>query len=462
MGLRGRMTAALIGVSALALTVAAVSLLVPLQALLRRDAVRSLAAEARTARGAFAGLPPSDIRSGSFALDRLVRRLGQQTSAAVAVVDAEGRVLAATQLDPGARFRDVALALRENRLVRGTADAPGTDRMEAHVAMPVESGGHRFGVAFRRSLADTGAAARVIARALLVSAAIALVVALAAGTALAGRLVRRLTALRDTSLRLAELGPFAEVQADGARDEVGDLTRAFASMQQRLRAQEQARRTFVATASHELRTPTASLRLMLHSAIEELQAREPDLADTREQLHRAVAQTDRLGALAANLLDLSRLDAGLPLRSERVELAELARSVVAEFQPAELDVRLTGADSAWATADPGAVAQVIRILVDNAARYGDGTPIEVEIDGAGVTVRDGGHGVAAADADRIFDRFERGAGATGSSGFGLGLAIGRELARRMGGELALAGGPPGAEFRLSLPGAVAAEPALAL
>jgi signal transduction histidine kinase len=450
MGLRWRMTAALLGISALALIVTAVTLLVPLQALLRRDAVRSLAAEARTARGAFALLPASALRAGSPALERVVRRLGQQTSAAVVVLDADGNVLAATDVAPGDDFGDVRIAIREDRLVRGSADVPGTDRREGRVAMPV---GRQYGIALRKSLADTGAATRVIAQALLVSGLIALVVALAAGSALAGRLVRRLTALRDTSLRLGELGPLAEVQDDGARDEVGDLTRAFASMQQRLREQEQARRTFVATASHELRTPVTSLRLMLHSAVEELQMPDPDLDDMREQLGRAVAQTDRLGALASELLDLSRLDAGLPLRAERVDLVELSRSVLAEFQPH--DLRLHGAESVWAIADPGAVAQIIRILVDNALRYG-GAPIEIDVAETVVVVRDGGPGVPDADAARIFDRFERGADAAGNSGFGLGLAIGRELARRMGGELVLTGGPPGAEFRLTVPAAVSA------
>jgi signal transduction histidine kinase len=450
MGLRWRMTAALLGISALTLIVTAVTLLVPLQTLLRRDALRSLAAEARTARGAFAPLPASDFRAGSPALEHVVQRLGQQTSAAVVVLDTDGNLLAATDVTSGDRFGDVALALREDRLVRGTAEVPGTDRLEARVAMPV---GRRYGVALRKSLADTGAAERVIAQALLVSGLIALVVALAAGTALAGRLVRRLTGLRDTSLRLAELGPLAEVQDDGARDEVGDLTRAFASMQQRLREQEQARRTFVATASHELRTPVTSLRLMLHSAIEELQATDPDVEDMREQLARAVAQTDRLGALASELLDLSRLDAGLPLRSERVDLVELTRSVIAEFQPREL--RLHGAESVWASADPSAVAQIVRILVDNALRYG-AAPIDIDATDTVVVVRDGGPGIPTADAARIFDRFERGPDAVGNSGFGLGLAIGRELARRMHGELTLTSGPPGAEFRLTVPAAVAA------
>jgi signal transduction histidine kinase len=321
--------------------------------------------------------------------------------------------------------------------------------------MPIRAG---YAFALRKSLAYKSATQRVITRALAVSALIALVVALAAGTVLAGRLVRRLTALRDTSLRLGELGPLAEVHDDGARDEVGDLTRAFARMQERLREQEQARRTFVATASHELRTPVTSLRLMLQSAIDELEAPNPDLHDARDQLARAVGQTDRLGALAAELLDLSRLDAGLPLRSERVELGELARSVIAEFQPRAAAtgaaLRLRAHEPQWAMADPGSVAQIVRILLDNALRYGDGR-VDVEVAGGGVTVSDAGPGVAVGDADRIFERFQRGADAVGSSGFGLGLAIGRQLARRMGGELILVGAPPGARFRLSLPAAVA-------
>jgi signal transduction histidine kinase len=460
LGLRWRMTAALLAVSALALAVAALFLLVPLETLLRHEAVGSLAAEARTSRGAFAALPAADLRAGSEPLDRLVRRLGQQTSAAVVVVDSRGQVLAATDVEGGQRVDDAARAIREQRLLKGTADVPGTDRLEARVAMPLEIHGRHIAVALRKSLADIGAARRVIGQALLVSALIALAIALAVGSALAGRLVRRLQSLRDTSLHLAELGPLAEVQDDGARDEVGDLTRAFARMQLQLREQEQARRTFVATASHELRTPMTSLRLMLHSAIEELEAPDPDLADTREQLGRAVVQTDRLAGLAAELLDLSRLDAGVPLRSERLELVQLARSVLAEFEPrAAGNLRIDDCGPTWATADPGGVAQIIRILVDNALRYGAGAPVAVAIGqargGAWVAVRDGGPGVAVADADRIFDRFERAAGAGGSSGFGLGLAIGRELARRMGGELALAGGPPGARFQLTLPAAVA-------
>jgi signal transduction histidine kinase len=460
LGLRGRLTAALLAVSALALAIAAFSLLVPLDALLRHDALRSLAAEARTAKGRFAALPRAEIRPGSPALQRASRRLRRQTSAEVVVVGAPGRLLVATDADDSRRLGDVRRAIREHRLVTGTA-AIG-EAGQAQAAVPLEAHGRRFGLGLRKSLEDLGAARAVVERAVLVAALIALGGAVLAAAVLARRLVRRLAALRDTSLRVAELGPLAEMQDDGTRDEVGDLTRAFAMMQQRLRAQEQARRTFVATASHELRTPLASLRLMLHSASEELEAPHPDLQDTREQLGRALSQTERLSRLAADLLDLSRIDAGVPLRSERVELVELARSVIAEFEPrsaAGPDIRLDSPECRWATADPGSAARILRIVLDNALRHAPpAEPIEVEAGTVGgqaaLTVTDAGPGVAPEDAERIFERFERGAGAGGDGGFGLGLAIGRELARRMGGDLVLAPGGAGARLRLTLPAAV--------
>jgi signal transduction histidine kinase len=253
-------------------------------------------------------------------------------------------------------------------------------------------------------------------------------------------------------------------------DEIGDLTRAFAAMQ----AQEQARRTFVATASHELRTPLASLRLMLGMLEEDLDAEEPDLADARHQVARAVAQSDRLSRLAVDLLDLSRLDAAAALRDEPVDLRVLARAVAAEFGDVrgvavvlEPDERSAG----WAQGDPGAVAQILRILVDNALDFAPvGTAVTVALHGAGrrrvAHVRDRGPGVAAGDHERIFERFERGGepwrdgnaappsgGGAPRRGVGLGLAIGRELARRMGGELRLTSPASPTCFTLELPAA---------
>ncbi|HTR72865.1 MAG TPA: HAMP domain-containing sensor histidine kinase, partial [Solirubrobacteraceae bacterium] len=273
--------------------------------------------------------------------------------------------------------------------------------------------------------------------------------------------VRRLRRLRHAALQLADEGPPVDVPADRRRDEVGDLGRAFAQMQQQLQQQEEARRAFVATASHELRTPLASLDGMLELLDDDLQSGDPDLADARSLLDRARTQSRRLARLAADLLDLSRLDAQVQLRSEPVELGELSRAVLAEFDlgTEERGIVSTLDDSAgqvWARGDPGGIARIVRILLDNAVRVSpQGGEIFVGLrngDQASVTVRDEGPGVIVDERELIFERFQRGRAASGTAGFGLGLAIGRELAERMGGELVLERTDrPGATFTLRLP-----------
>ena len=217
-------------------------------------------------------------------------------------------------------------------------------------------------------------------------------------------------------------------------------------MQQRLLQQEQARRAFVSTASHELRTPLASLDGMLELLDDDLSSGDPDLADARSLLDRARSQSRRLSRLAADLLDLSRLDAQVQLRSEPVELGELSRAVLAEFElgTEERGIVSTlddGAGQVWARGDPGGIARIVRILLDNAVRVSpQGGEITIELrngEHASLTVRDEGPGVPPEERELIFERFQRGRAAGGTAGFGLGLAIGRELADRMGGELVL-------------------------
>jgi signal transduction histidine kinase len=258
-----------------------------------------------------------------------------------------------------------------------------------------------------------------------------------------------------------------DVPVDRARDEVGDLARTFALMQRQLHQQEEARRAFVATASHELRTPLASLDGMLELLDDDLRGGTLDLDDARLLLERARAQSRRLGRLAADLLDLSRIDADVQLRSEPVELGELSRAVLAEFELGTAERRITSAldDSAgpvWALGDPGSVARIVRILLDNAVRASPvGAEVKVELrDGeqAAVSVCDEGPGVPQEERELIFQRFQRGRDTGGEAGFGLGLAIGRELAGRMGGELVLEDEQkPGAKFTLRLPVAHAPE-----
>jgi signal transduction histidine kinase len=179
--------------------------------------------------------------------------------------------------------------------------------------------------------------------------------------------------------------------------------------------------------------------------------------------------------LAAELLDLSRLDAGVELRSEPVELGELVRAVASEFEQRAADVDVTidavpPIGPCWAQGDPGAIARVLRILLDNALRFsppGEAIRVAAHYSGehARIEVEDAGPGVPPAERELVFHRFQRGSSTGGEGGFGLGLAIGRELAEKLGGSLTLRDLPdgPGAcfvlELAIEMPAGGAPEPA---
>jgi signal transduction histidine kinase len=167
----------------------------------------------------------------------------------------------------------------------------------------------------------------------------------------------------------------------------------------------------------------------------------------------------RLQKLSVDLLDLSRLDAGsVELHTEPVDLSELARSVVNEFTPAladhdtELEIRLPD-QGPEALCDPVRVAQIVRILLDNALRHTpSGTQVTVGATrrngSAGLTVTDTGPGLPDYSETKVFERFYTGDAARGA---GLGLAIARELAERMHGRLRVSSAARGTAFTLELP-----------
>ena len=455
LGLRERFVAVLALVSALTLAVAAVALFSPLDRLLRADARDRLAQLVRSELPDFNKLPAEALRSGDPRLLSIARTL-HRTGADAAVLDGLGRVLVTTDPDPGESFITARDALRDGREHRAIVGS-GSDA-EAEVAVPVRVDDLPAAITVRRSLDDVRVVTSVVRRAFVVAAGAGLAGALLVGGLIAGRTAGRIRRLRDTAERVAQVGAVAEFRPEGGRDEIGDLSRTFAVMQERLRDQEQARRAFVATASHELRTPVASLQVMLDLLIADLEAEPVAVDDARRQARSADAQAGRLSQLAGELLDVSRIDAGLALRAEPVELGEVLRSVVAELEVRLVDERreVTLEDgNEWALADPGSVARILRILLDNALRHTAppvGVRAELTGDGdrSGVAVEDEGPGVAVEDRARIFERFERGTRAE-PGGFGLGLSIGHELARRMGGDLVLEETAAGARFVLWLP-----------
>ena len=196
-------------------------------------------------------------------------------------------------------------------------------------------------VVAERSLTEVTTAVKLVRNALFTAAAVGLAVAIGLGLALSSTLTRRLGRLQRSALRITAEGPEAPAPTDRGLDEVGDLARALGRMQEELRRQEAARRAFVSTASHELRTPLTMLQGTMELLDEDLRDG-ADLADAQEQVESARRELRRLSVLASELLDLSRLDADVQLRSEPVELGEIARAVAAEFglRAAERDVDL--------------------------------------------------------------------------------------------------------------------------
>ena len=467
-GLRGRLLLALVLTSMVTLGVAAAVVLSPLQQRLRDQSIESLRAAVLAARPRFEDALKQRGLNRELALGTEAFELSDQTAGRVLVTDlaltpaddeeSPPGFLADSESGPPPRQAFLAAVRTINRQ-ETVLDVRGDD---VAIGVPLYSEGGVVGVVVaRRRLTEVANAVTEVRRALLAAAGVGLLVAVALAVALASTLLRRLGRLRAAALRISAEGPTASMPHDAGHDEVGDLARALGGMQEELRRQESARRAFVATASHELRTPLTMLQGTMELLEEDLHEGQLDLTDAQRQVAIARRELLRLSTLAEELLDLSRLDAAVALRSEAVELGELARAVAAEFglrageREIELEVvppsrRLLGPRRPRCGRprgpDPDRQRHPVRRWRADPRDRGRGRRH------ATVEVADRGPGVPTEERERIFERFYRGRGRGSEGGFGLGLAIGRELAERMGGTVTLADRPGGGtRFMLSLP-----------
>ncbi|MFF4500335.1 MtrAB system histidine kinase MtrB [Streptomyces sp. NPDC001401] len=251
-------------------------------------------------------------------------------------------------------------------------------------------------------------------------------------------------------------------------DDIARLGEAFNKMAQNLQLKIQQledlsrmQRRFVSDVSHELRTPLTTVRMaadVIHEAREDF---DPITARSAELL---ADQLDRFESLLADLLEISRFDAGAAaLEAEPIDLREVVRRVVSGAEPlAErkgTHIRVLGDQQpVVAEADARRVERVLRNLVVNAVEHGEGKDVVVKLAAAGgavaVAVRDYGVGLKPGEATRVFSRFWRAdpARARTTGGTGLGLSIALEDARLHGGWLQAWGEPGGgSQFRLTLP-----------
>ncbi|MGH2878084.1 MAG: sensor histidine kinase [Solirubrobacteraceae bacterium] len=291
-------------------------------------------------------------------------------------------------------------------------------------------------------------------------------VALAAllGRLVAGAAVAPLKRLTDATEHVRRTQDLSERIEPAGEDEIGHLAEGFNAMLDALQesvgaldASVRSQRQLVADASHELRTPVTSLRTNI-----EVLRRQPGmaLADRNRLLDDVVEQTEELTALMNDLIELSRGEqpAG---ESEDVRLDLVVREAIERAQrhspqtsfEANLAPLLIGGA-------PQRLARAVNNLIDNAVAYSPpGAPVEIDLHGTELAVRDHGPGIAEQDLPHVFDRFYRGAEARGRPGSGLGLAIVRQVAEQHGGSVRAERAQGGGTLmRLSLPEVETVEP----
>jgi signal transduction histidine kinase len=230
------------------------------------------------------------------------------------------------------------------------------------------------------------------------------------------------------------------------------------SMEERMRRQvEDARRGLVAAASHDLRTPLASLRLLVEAIDDGVAGEDRDRYLGEIRTHVAV-----LSDLIDDLFELSRIEAGdISWTMRQVELGDLIGDTVAAFRTSaeERGVHLAAElpnERVVAEADAEKVQRVLFNLIQNAIRH---TPADGSVTvrakggpgGVEVEVADSGEGIPAGDGDRVFEAFYRGDSARGEDGAGLGLAISRAIVEAHGGRIWLEDADPGTRVRFTLP-----------
>ena len=267
-----------------------------------------------------------------------------------------------------------------------------------------------------------------------------------------GRALRPVERIREEVDGITAERLHQRVPVPDTADEIAALATTMNGMLDRLDASATAQRRFVSDASHELRSPLATIRQ--HA---ELAQAHPEVTSIGELAEVVSEEGLRLQGIVESLLLLARLDEGASTLDEAVDLDDIALGEVRRLRAAGLDVDGTGIHAARVHGDPRLLGQLVRNLADNAARHSRGRVAIAVIPSDGyvfVTVEDDGAGVLAEERERIFERFVRldEARSRDAGGSGLGLAIARGIAASSGGSLTVDDSRwGGARFVLTLP-----------
>jgi two-component system, OmpR family, sensor histidine kinase BaeS len=384
--------------------------------------------------------------AGGWATAELGRTLaiGDAASAGVTVVDLRG-----------------ATVQSNGSMMGGSSDGHGMDMgaamAQATASAPVLVDGTEVGTVRMTFGGMAGATVFDVTWSwIAVAALVALVIALGASWFVTRLLVRPIRAMTDAARSFATGD--RQARATGpAPGELGELASAFNGMADAVVRSDRDRRTLTADVAHELRTPLAALQ----AGLEEL--RDGLVEPTPESLAGLHDQSLRLGRIVADLAELSAVEtAGMSLHLATVDLAQVARDALAEWEPqlraAGLTVVAPRVGPAWVRADADRLHQAVGNLLANAARYcrpGDSVTLTVAVEGgrAVLSVADSGPGIPADELPHIFDRLWRGKDAARIPGSGIGLALVREIVTGHGGSIDAASAPgEGTTITVRLPG----------
>ncbi|WP_432951088.1 ATP-binding protein [Kribbella sp. CA-253562] len=287
----------------------------------------------------------------------------------------------------------------------------------------------------------------------------ALAVIAVVGWLAAGRLLRPIRDVRQTAQQISESDLTRRIVAPG-NDDVSSLARTFNAMLDRLEEAFATQRRFLDEAGHELRTPITIVRghlELLNTA---------DAEETAEVRDLLLDELDRMSRSVEDLIVLAKAERPDFLRPDLVDVGRLTDHVLDKARAlGDRGWRVDRRTEAWVVADAQRLTQALVQLAENAVKFTrpqDRVVIGSSSDGEVVRlwVSDTGPGIAAADAGRIFERFQRGRGAGRADGSGLGLAIVRAIAEAHGGSVRLHPTPGGgATFELTIPQAAAPVPA---
>lgn len=349
--------------------------------------------------------------------------------------DASGPVLSAQELERAS----AEIVIAEHRVT-------GIDGTTRVLARSARSAGKPVVVAVGQSLEDRDEALASLVESFTIGVPAAVLLASLVGYGLATAGLAPMEAMRNRAGEISLSRKDEWLPLPDAHDEVRRLGETMNEMLGRLRAAFERERSFVADASHELRTPIAVIKAELESAV-----RSGELGpNAREAVVGAIEECDGLAALAEDLLVIARgADGELPVRAEPIGAREFLCGVRDRFidRAAEhgraIRIDVDGDGELRLRADPLRMRQALGNLVDNALRHGDGEIVlraSAIAGGVELQVSDSGQGFDGAIADHAFERFTRGDGARTRGGSGLGLAIVRAVAEAHGGSVEIVAG----------------------